>query len=82
MSSQQVPNAEQVRRALARVERGAAVDVGESTALLAARGDDLDRLCGVAANVRNVGLVTAGRPGVVTFSPKVFIPVTRLCRDR
>ena len=25
---------------------------------------------------------TAGRPGVVTYSPKVFIPVTRLCRDR
>ncbi len=28
------------------------------------------------------GLVGAGRPGVVTYSPKVFIPVTRLCRDR
>ncbi len=28
------------------------------------------------------GLVAAGRPGVVTYSPKVFIPLTRLCRDR
>ena len=43
---------------------------------------DLDRLCAVAARVRDAGLVAAGRPGVVTYSPKVFIPVTRLCRDR
>ncbi|MBA3488651.1 MAG: bifunctional FO biosynthesis protein CofGH, partial [Longispora sp.] len=28
------------------------------------------------------GLVDAGRPGVVTYSRKVFIPLTRLCRDR
>ncbi|HET7682249.1 MAG TPA: bifunctional FO biosynthesis protein CofGH, partial [Marmoricola sp.] len=35
-----------------------------------------------AAKVRDAGLVAAGRPGVVTYSPKVFIPVTRLCRDR
>ena len=26
--------------------------------------------------------MAAGRPGVVTYSPKVFIPVTKLCRDR
>ncbi len=72
----------QIRRALARVERGAALDVAEATALLAARGPDLDRLTAAAARVRDAGLVGAGRPGVVTFSPKVFIPVTRLCRDR
>ena len=28
------------------------------------------------------GLASAGRPGVVTYSRKVFIPLTRLCRDR
>jgi FO synthase len=82
MSGEPVPNASQVRRALARVERGAAVDVDEATALLAARGEELDRLCTAAARVRDAGLVAAGRPGVVTYSPKVFIPVTRLCRDR
>ena len=76
------PTPQQVRRALARVERGAAVDVGEVTALLAARGAELDRLCAAAARVRDAGLVAAGRPGVVTFSPKVFVPVSRLCRDR
>ena len=32
--------------------------------------------------VRDAGLVAEGRPGVVTYSRKVFIPLTRLCRDR
>ena len=78
----ETPTPQQVRRALARAERGATLDVAEATALLAARGDDLDRLCVVAGRVRDAGLVAAGRPGVVTYSPKVFIPVTKLCRDR
>src|SRR6185436_4843698 len=76
------PTPQQVRRSLARAERGAALDVGEATALLAARGDDLDRLTAAAARVRDAGLVAAGRPAVVTYSPKVFIPITKLCRDR
>ena len=76
------PTPQQVRRALARAERGAALDVAEAEALLAATGADLDRLCAAAAQVRDAGLLAAGRPGVVTYSPKVFIPVTRLCRDR
>jgi FO synthase len=73
---------QQVRRALARAERGAALDLGEAAALLAATGDELDRLCAAAARVRDTGLAGVGRPGVVTYSPKVFIPVTKLCRDR
>ena len=73
---------QQIRRALARAERGAALDSAEATALLAATGDQLDALCAVAGRVRDAGLVAAGRPGVVTYSPKVFIPITRLCRDR
>ncbi|MGK5112452.1 bifunctional FO biosynthesis protein CofGH [Geodermatophilus sp. CPCC 205506] len=76
------PTGQQVRRALVRAERSATLDADEATALLAARGEQLDRLCAVAARVRDAGLVAAGRPGVVTYSPKVFIPVTRLCRDR
>ena len=76
------PTPQQVRRALARAERGAALDVAEATALLAARGADLDRLTTAAARVRDAGLIAAGRPGVVTYSPKVFIPITKLCRDR
>ena len=35
-----------------------------------------------AARVRDAGLLAAGPPGVITYSRKVFIPVTRLCRDR
>ena len=70
-----------MRRALARAERGAAIDENEATALLAATGSELDRLCTAAARVRDAGLVAAGRAGVVTYSPKVFIPLTQLCRD-
>ncbi len=76
------PTPQQVRRALARAERGARLDVAEAAALLAATGADLDRLTSAAARVRDAGLRAAGRAGVVTYSPKVFIPVTKLCRDR
>jgi FO synthase len=76
------PTPQQVRRALARAARGAALDLAEATVLLAARGEDLDRLTAVAGRVRDRGLEDAGRPGTITYSPKVFIPVTRLCRDR
>jgi FO synthase len=76
------PTPQQVRRALARVERGVALDRDEAAVLLAARGEDLQALCTAAARVRDVGLAGAGRPGVVTYSPKVFIALTRLCRDR
>ncbi|WGX97172.1 bifunctional FO biosynthesis protein CofGH [Nocardioides sp. L-11A] len=78
----ETPTPQQVRRALARAERGAALDPAEAAVLLAAVGGDLDRLCVAAGRVRDAGLVAAGRPGAVTFSPKVFIPITRLCRDR
>lgn len=76
------PTPQQLRRALARAERGAALDQAEATTLLAARGEDLARLTTVASRVRDRGLEDAGRPGVVTYSPKVFIPLTRLCRDK
>ncbi|MGZ5403388.1 MAG: bifunctional FO biosynthesis protein CofGH [Nocardioides sp.] len=72
----------QRRRALARVERGVSVDLAEATALLTARGEELELLCAAAARVRDAGLAATGRAGVVTYSPKVFVPVTRLCRDR
>ncbi|HET6152128.1 MAG TPA: bifunctional FO biosynthesis protein CofGH [Marmoricola sp.] len=73
---------QQVRRALVRAERSAALDHDEAVALLAARGEDLGRLTAVAARIRDRGLADAGRPGVVTYSPKVFIPITKLCRDK
>src|SRR5689334_20081202 len=71
-----------MRRALRRAADGRTLDVAEAAVLLTARGRSLDELLAVAGAVRDAGLVAAGRPGVVTFSKKVFIPLTRLCRDR
>jgi FO synthase len=78
----EAPNANAMRRALARAAQGKSIDVDEATVLLGARGDDLEKLCATAARIRDHGLVDAGRPEVVTYSRKVFIPLTRLCRDR
>lgn len=72
----------EIRRALARAEAGKSLDHDEAVALASARGEDLVRLSEVASRVRDAAMEAAGRPGVVTYSRKVFIPVTRLCRDR
>jgi FO synthase len=71
-----------LRRALARARDGKALDHGEAAVLLHARGDQLTELLGYASRARDAGLEHAGRPGVITYSRKVFIPLTRLCRDR
>jgi FO synthase len=71
-----------LRRSLARARDGKALDQAEAAILLQARGDDLTALLGHAARVRDSGLAAAGRSGVITYSRKVFIPLTRLCRDR
>ncbi|MEV0581913.1 bifunctional FO biosynthesis protein CofGH [Nonomuraea sp. NPDC050310] len=71
-----------LRRALARARDGKALDLTEATVLLHARGEHLDALLEHAGRVRDAGLGAAGRPGVITYSRKVFIPLTRLCRDR
>nr|WP_279671534.1 bifunctional FO biosynthesis protein CofGH [Flexivirga meconopsidis] len=77
-----MPTESAMRRALRRARDGATLNADESATLLAARGGDLDDLCASAARVRDAGLEAAGRAGVVTYSKKVFIPLTRLCRDR
>ena len=77
-----VPNDNALRRALARARDGKALDQAEATTLLHSRGGHLTRLLGYAARTRDAGLAAAGRPGVITYSKKVFIPLTRLCRDR
>ena len=74
--------AHDMRRALARARDGKPLDVGEATVLLTARDQALSELMAHAARVRDAGLQHAGRPGVVTYSRKVFVPLTRLCRDR
>ena len=76
------PNDSAMRRALRRARDGVALDQNESLVLLYARGDDLVDLMASAARVRDAGLAAAGLAGIVTYSKKVFIPLTRLCRDR
>ncbi|MGH8867685.1 MAG: bifunctional FO biosynthesis protein CofGH, partial [Actinomycetes bacterium] len=61
---------------------GVTLDRAEAEVLLHARGDGLDDLLAAASRVRDAGLASLGRPGVVTYSPKVFLPLTRLCADR
>jgi FO synthase len=71
-----------MRRALARARDGKTLDLAEATVLLGARGEDLAAVMTAAAAVRDAGLLQLARPGTVTYSRKVFIPLTRLCRDR
>ncbi|WP_082753992.1 bifunctional FO biosynthesis protein CofGH, partial [Mycobacterium sp. NAZ190054] len=76
-----------MRRVLRRARDGVALNVDEAAVAMSARGDDLIDLCASAARVRDAGLEAAGRRGPsgrlpVSYSPKVFIPVTHLCRDR
>src|SRR5580704_9806887 len=71
-----------MRRALARARDGKPLDQTEAAVLLHARGGDLRALLGYARRTRDAGLEAVGRPGIITYSKKVFIPLTRLCRDR
>lgn len=75
-----------LRRVLRRARDGVALNVDEAAIAMTARGDDLIDLCASAARVRDAGLEAAGRRGAqgrlpVSYSRKVFIPVTHLCRD-
>ena len=70
------PSGHELRRALVRADRGVALSLDEAAALLGARGEELDRLLAVAARLRDLG-----HGDVVTYSRKVFIPLTMLCRD-
>ncbi|MCP3768752.1 MULTISPECIES: bifunctional FO biosynthesis protein CofGH [Streptomyces] len=76
------PTDNALRRALRRARDGVSLDVTEAAVLLQARGEQLEDLCASAARVRDAGLLAAGRPGVITYSKSVFVPLTRLCRDK
>src|ERR1700735_4090460 len=76
------PDDNALRRARARPRGGKALDQAEAATLLHSRGEHLARLLDYASRTRDAGLAAAGRPGVITYSRKVFIPLTRLCRDR
>jgi FO synthase len=80
------PTEAALRRVLRRARDGVTLNIDEAAIALAARGEDLADLCASAARVRDAGLTSAGRLGPrgrlpVTYSRKVFVPVTHLCRD-
>ncbi|RAM37343.1 bifunctional FO biosynthesis protein CofGH [Arthrobacter globiformis] len=77
-----VPSESAIRRALRRAEDGVTLNPDEAQTLLHARGENLTRLMTAASRVRDAGLEQAGQSGIITYSRKVFIPVTHLCRDR
>jgi FO synthase len=75
-----------LRRVLRRARDGVALNVEEAAVAMTARGEDLADLCASAARVRDAGLESAGRRGAggrlpISYSRKVFVPVTHLCRD-
>jgi FO synthase len=69
--------AHQQRRALSRAGAGKALSTDEVEALLSVQGEALDELLGIASHLRDLGHGTT-----VTYSRKVFVPLTMLCRDR
>jgi FO synthase len=71
-----------LRRVLRRARDGVALNPTEAAVLMAARGEQLAEFTAIAGRVRDAGLEAAGRPRTITYSRKVFIPLTRLCRDR
>src|SRR5690242_1776490 len=80
------PSPTALRRVLRRARDGVALNVDEAAVAMTARGDDLTDLCASAARVRDAGLTSSRRRGPngrlpVSYSRKVFIPVTHLCRD-
>src|SRR5919109_4802406 len=70
------PTAHATGRALARARAGKSLSSAEVEALLATRGPALEELMHVASGLREMGY---GR--TVTYSRKVFVPLTMLCRD-
>ncbi|GAA2977540.1 FO synthase [Microbacterium terrae] len=71
-----------VARALGLAGRGERLEIADAEALLHADGADFERLLDLASARRDAGLAASGRPGVITYSRKVFVPLTTLCRDR
>jgi len=76
------PSAAEVDLVLERAAAGARLDAADAEILLGASGERFQRLLALASKVRDAGLAASGRPGVITYSRKVFVPLTTLCRDR
>ncbi|PKZ63057.1 7,8-didemethyl-8-hydroxy-5-deazariboflavin synthase subunit CofG [Gordonia terrae] len=71
-----------IRGALAAAHERAPIGLDDAVALLSCSGEDLTELQSIAGAIRDEGLAAVGRSRQITYSRKVFIPLTRLCRDR
>ena len=76
------PTVALVRDAMSRFEDTGRLSQLDTQLLFSARDGELDRLLHAATSLRDKGLDRSGRSGVITYSKKVFIPITYLCRDR
>src|ERR671923_57024 len=65
-----------IARSIARAGAGKSLSLDETAALMDARGPQLAELSAIAGSLRGLGHGTT-----VTYSRKVFIPLTMLCRD-
>lgn len=61
---------------LDRLAAGAVLSDDDALNLVSMEGTAIEEMCAVAGEMRD-----RGRGRVITFSPKVFIPLTRMCRD-
>ncbi len=61
---------------IAKATAGAALTEVDALSLLDAGSDSIQELCAAAAFMRD-----HSKGNIVTFSPKVFIPLTHMCRD-
>lgn len=55
---------------------GRALPMEEAALLVNSHPDELDSLCNIASLIRD-----QGKGNIISFSPKIFIPLTMLCRD-
>ena len=75
---------EEVAAALESARQGETLDVPRAAALLGARGEHVEELLDLAGTQRDAGAAARGdaEGRTITYSRKVFIPLTTLCRDR
>ncbi len=73
---------EQLVRVLGRSRAGERLDEADVLAVLRASDDELAPVLELAREQRDAYLVRSGHPGTLTYSRKVFIPLTYMCRYR
>lgn len=71
-----IKSKQSLKNTLNKALSGHRIEDNESYSLISSF-EDLSDICEVASGIRN-----AGKGLTVTYSPKVFIPLTRLCRDK